>query len=492
MSELTKLTITEATDKLKKRQISSAELVKAHIDQIEKNKHLNAFITETLDEAKSQAEIADNNYKNGQNRPLEGIPVGLKDLFCTYGVRTTAGSKMLENFTPYYESTVTHNIRHNAGAVMMGKLNMDEFAMGSANTNSYFGNVVNPWRQKGSDKDLVPGGSSGGSAASVSSYMSMTALGSDTGGSVRQPAAFTGTVGFKPTYGRCSRWGMIAFASSLDQAGVFTRSVADAGLVLESIMGYDKKDSTSSPKKVPSLSGAGAEDIKGAKIGIPKELYEQEMSEDIRNSWSENIEKFKNMGAEIVEVSLPNVMYAFPSYYIIAPAEASSNLARYDGVRYGFREKRENMSLDDMYELTRAQGFGEEVKRRIMTGTHVLSSGSYSAYYMKARRVRTLISRDFENAFSKVDNILLPSTPSTAFPIGQDQDDPVNMYSNDIFTVPASLAGLPSISVPAGLDSKGLPIGMQIVGKHFDEYSVIRASSNLERATEIKLSPGGF
>jgi aspartyl-tRNA(Asn)/glutamyl-tRNA(Gln) amidotransferase subunit A len=493
MKELIKLSITDALHGLKNKEFTSTELVNAHISQAEKVKDLNSYITETFDSAKIMAEQADQRYQNGSERKLEGIPVGVKDLFCTNGVRTTAGSKMLSNFVPTYESTVSRKIA-DSGTIMIGKANMDEFAMGSSNMTSYFGNVINPWKVNGSDQDLVPGGSSGGSAAAVSSFAAMAALGSDTGGSIRQPAAFTGTFGIKPTYGRCSRWGMVAFASSLDQAGVFTRSVADAALMLEAMMGFDENDSTSIDKAVPELVSACSKSVKGMKIGIPTDLMELEgVSSEIIKMWQDSIEMMKSAGAEIVDIKLPNAKHALSVYYVIAPAEASSNLSRYDGVRYGHRTEKTGLNLEEMYINTRTEGFGEEVKRRIMIGAYVLSSSHMDAYYLKAQKVRRLIANDFKEAYTKADIILLPSTPTAAFGIGEKQDDPLSMYLNDIFTIPASLAGLPCSSVPTALSSSGLPLGMQLVAPAFDEYNLLRASAAIERAvSNIDFTPRGF
>jgi len=493
MKELIKLSITDALHGLKNKNFTSTELVNAHISQAEKVKDLNSYITETFDSAKIMAGQADQRYQNGSERKLEGIPVGVKDLFCTNGVRTTAGSKMLSNFVPTYESTVSRKIA-DCGTIMIGKANMDEFAMGSSNMTSYFGNVINPWKVSGSDLDLVPGGSSGGSAAAVSSFAAMAALGSDTGGSIRQPAAFTGTFGIKPTYGRCSRWGMVAFASSLDQAGVFTRSVADAALMLEAMMGFDENDSTSIDKAVPELVSACSKSVKGMKIGIPTDLMELEgVSSEIIKMWQDSIEMMKCAGAEIVDIKLPNAKHALSVYYVIAPAEASSNLSRYDGVRYGHRTEKTGLNLEEMYINTRTEGFGEEVKRRIMIGAYVLSSSHMDAYYLKAQKVRRLIANDFKEAYTKADIILLPSTPTAAFGIGDKQDDPLSMYLNDIFTIPASLAGLPCSSVPTALSSSGLPLGMQLVAPAFDEYNLLRASAAIERAvSNIDFTPRGF
>jgi aspartyl-tRNA(Asn)/glutamyl-tRNA(Gln) amidotransferase subunit A len=492
MTDLIKLTIAEAIAKLKNKEITSSELVEAHIEQAEANKNLNAFVTETFDTARQKAKEADQKIMQGEARALEGIPVGVKDLFCTEGVRTTAGSKMLADFVPQYESTVSQNIA-NHGTINLGKLNMDEFAMGSSNMTSYFGNVINPWRAKDSKDDLVPGGSSGGSAVAVAGFMSMATLGSDTGGSVRQPAAFSGIVGIKPTYGRCSRYGMVAFASSLDQAGVFTRSVKDGALMLEAMMGFDEKDSTSVNLPVGELSSAVDKPVKGLRVGIPRDFMEAEgVSPEILKMWNESINNLKAQGIEFCDISLKHAKYALPTYYIIAPAEASSNLSRYDGVRFGLRVEQEGMSLDEMYEMTRSAGFGDEVKRRIMIGSYLLSAGFFDAYYTKAQKLRRLISNDFNISFEKVDAILLPSAPTAAFAINDVSDDPVAMYLNDLFTIPASLAGLPCMSVPAALNDKGLPLGMQIIGKPFDEYTMLQVASALERSVNTKFIPGGF
>jgi aspartyl-tRNA(Asn)/glutamyl-tRNA(Gln) amidotransferase subunit A len=458
-------------------------LVKAHIDAVDKES-LNSFVVKTPEIALEQAKASDARRQKGDAGLLDGIPVGVKDLFCTKGVSSTSCSHILDGFEPTYESTVTSNL-FNSGAVMLGKTNMDEFAMGSANTHSNYGPVENPWKRQGDDSVLVPGGSSGGSAAATAAGLCMGALGSDTGGSIRQPAAFCGVVGIKPTYGRCSRYGMIAFASSLDQAGVFTRSVEDAALMLEAISGHDVKDSTSVERSVPNFAKAITGDIKGMRIGIPKEYVHEDTPEAISQLWEQGKAWLKEAGAEIVEISLPYTEYALPTYYIIAPAEASSNLARYDGVRYGLRVAPENSSLDDMYELTRSEGFGDEVKRRIMIGTYVLSSGYYDAYYRKAQKVRALIARDFEQAFESVDAILTPTTPSPAFGVGENLD-PVTMYLNDVFTVPASLAGLPGISVPAGLSADGLPLGLQLIGRAFEESTICNVARVIEQAAAFK------
>jgi len=484
-NSLTKLTISSALDGLAKGEFTSRELVESHISAIEKHRDLNAYIVDTFDSALKAANDSDSRRKSGKIGLMEGLPVGVKDLFCTKDVRSTSCSHILDGFTPTYESTVTSKL-FSSGAIMLGKTNMDEFAMGSTNTTSHYGSVKNPWKRKGDATELVPGGSSGGSAAAVAAGLCLGALGSDTGGSVRQPAAFCGVVGMKPTYGMCSRWGMIAFASSLDQAGVFTRSVKDAAIMLEAISGHDAKDSTSAPVEIPQFSKIFADlNIKGLKVGIPKEYRQDGMPSEIDTLWKQGAEWLKDAGAKIVDISLPHTKYALPTYYIIAPAEASANLARYDGVRYGLRVEEKGGSLDDMYELTRSAGFGAEVKRRIMIGTYVLSAGYYDAYYKKAQRVRTLVSRDFAQSFEKVDVILTPTTPSPAFAIGEKMD-PVTMYLNDVFTVPASLAGLPGISVPAGFSAQGTPLGLQIIGKAFDEETVFKTAAVVERAAGFK------
>ena len=487
MTDLLNLTIADAVAKLKKKEISSTELTKAHLEQMDSHRHLNAYITETPDLALKQAAASDAKLAKGDGGALEGIPLGIKDLYCTKGVRTTAGSKILGNFVPTYESTVSQKLL-DAGAVTLGKLNLDEFAMGSSNTTSAYGNVISPWkRNNGDNRDLVPGGSSGGSAAAVSASMCMGATGTDTGGSIRQPAAFTGIAGIKPTYGRCSRWGIVAFASSLDQAGPFARTVEDCALMLNSMAGYDPKDSTSANIPVPDYTKALIPDMKGLRVGIPKEYRLDGMPDEILKIWDQGIEWMKDAGAEIVEVSLPHTKYALPTYYVIAPAEASSNLARYDGVRYGLRVDGEN--LNRTYEKTRAEGFGREVKRRIMTGTYVLSAGYYDAYYTKAQKVRRLISNDFTEAYKKCDVLLTPATPSAAFAIGENEDDPVKMYLNDVFTVTVNLAGLPGMTVPTGLSSDGLPLGLQLIGKFWDEETVFRAGCVLEQAAQFKAQP---
>ncbi|MEO5336696.1 MAG: Asp-tRNA(Asn)/Glu-tRNA(Gln) amidotransferase subunit GatA [Magnetospirillum sp. WYHS-4] len=488
MTQLTDLTIAEARDRLAKKEFSAVELTRAHLDAMARARHLNAFVTETPDVALERARASDARRAAGQAGAMEGIPVGVKDLFCTEGVLTTAASHILDGFKPPYESTVTAKLR-DAGAVMLGKLNLDEFAMGSANVTSYYGNVVSPWKGK-DGKDLVPGGSSGGSAAAVAARLCLGATGTDTGGSIRQPAAYTGIVGIKPTYGRCSRWGIVAFASSLDQAGPMTRSVRDAAIMLAAMSGHDPKDSTSAPVEVPDFEKALAMGVRGMKIGIPKEYVVNGMGADIDGLWQKGAAWLREQGAEVMEISLPHTKYSLATYYIVAPAEASSNLARYDGLRYGLRVPGE--TLDDMYMNTRGAGFGKEVRRRILIGTYVLSAGYYDAYYRKAQQVRTLIRRDFKEAFGKCDVILTPTAPSGAFAIGEKMDDPIAMYLNDVFTVPINLAGLPAISVPAGLDSRGLPLGLQLIGRDFDEETLFRAAQAIETAAEFTARPEGF
>ncbi|MDC0110533.1 Asp-tRNA(Asn)/Glu-tRNA(Gln) amidotransferase subunit GatA [Alphaproteobacteria bacterium] len=484
MSDLLKFDLLQASKAIKNKKFSSVELTNAYLKAIENTSSLGAYLEIVKDHALSMAKISDENISNGVSRPLEGLPIGVKDMFCTKDIKTTASSKILDNFYPTYESTVTQNLWDD-GAVMLGKLSCDEFAMGSSNETAAKGNVKNPWLL---DKEVSPGGSSGGSAAAVASRSALAATGTDTGGSIRQPAAFCGITGLKPTYGRCSRWGIVAFSSSLDQAGPLTRTVGDAALMLNSMAGYDKKDSTSANLKMPNLMDYLDKGVKGKKIGIPKEYTQDGISDDIVKFYDTSISWLKDAGAEIIPVSLPHTKYALPVYYIIAPAEASSNLARYDGVRYGLRKEGKN--LDDMYELTRGKGFGEEVKRRIMIGTYVLSSGYYDAYYLKAQKVRRLIKQDFDNVFEKVDFILTPSTPTTAFALGE-KLDPLTMYLNDIFTVPASLAGLPGISLPVGLDKSGLPIGMQLIAKAFDEVGLISTAQVLEKSAGFNFIADG-
>lgn len=486
MSDLTALTLAGARDLLGKGEVSAKELTEAHVAAVEAARPLNAFITETPEKALAMAEASDTRRAAGEAGLLEGLPIGMKDLFCTEGVLTTAGSHILDGFHPTYESTVSRNL-WDAGAVLLGKTNLDEFAMGSSNMTSHYGAVENPWRREGDNRPLVPGGSSGGSAAAVAARAALAATGTDTGGSIRQPAAFCGIVGMKPTYGRCSRWGIVAFASSLDQAGPMTRTVRDSALMLRAMASYDSKDSTSVDRPVPDYEAALSGDIRGMKIGVPKEYRVEGMTDEIEALWQQGIRWLEEAGAETVEISLPHTHYALPTYYIIAPAEASSNLARYDGVRYGLREPGE--SLDEMYEATRGKGFGAEVKRRVLIGTYVLSAGYYDAYYNKARRVRSLIARDFAQAYETVDAILTPTAPSAAFGVGDKMDDPIAMYLNDVFTVPASLAGLPGISVPAGLSAEGLPLGLQILGKAFDEETVFRVAGVLEEAAGFEAKP---
>jgi aspartyl-tRNA(Asn)/glutamyl-tRNA(Gln) amidotransferase subunit A len=487
---LNHLTLAGALDGLAKKTFSARELVEAHVAQMAKHRDLNAFVTETPERALEMAAQSDARRAKGEApRLMEGLPIGIKDLFCTEGVLSTAGSHILDGFKPTYESTVSANL-WKAGAVMLGKLNMDEFAMGSSNGTSYYGPVTNPWRRRGENTRLVPGGSSGGSAAAVAGRLALAATGTDTGGSIRQPAAFTGIVGLKPTYGRCSRWGIVAFASSLDQAGPMCRTVEDTAIMLTAMAGHDPKDSTSVDVPLPDFRKAVEAGVKGLKIGIPKEYRLDGMAPEIAALWDQGAAWLKEAGAEIREISLPHTKYALPVYYIIAPAEASSNLARYDGVRFGLRVPGE--SLDDMYELTRAAGFGKEVKRRIMIGTYVLSHGYYDAYYVRAQRIRALILRDFTEAFKQVDVVLTPSTPTAAFGLEEKSDDPVAMYLNDVFTVTVNLAGLPGISVPAGLDAKGLPLGLQLIGRAFDEETVLQAGRAIERAANFTAAPEGF
>jgi aspartyl-tRNA(Asn)/glutamyl-tRNA(Gln) amidotransferase subunit A len=481
MTDLTSLTLAQARDALRTKKFSATELTDAHLAAIEGARALNAFVSETPDRARDMARSADERLARGKGGPLEGLPLGIKDLFCTAGVRTTACSHILESFVPTYESTVTANLWRD-GAVLLGKLNNDEFAMGSSNESSYFGPVVSPWRRRGVDAKLVPGGSSGGSAAAVAAKLCVGATGTDTGGSIRQPAAFCGIVGLKPTYGRCSRWGIVAFASSLDQAGPFARSVRDCAIILRSMAGHDPKDTTCVDLPVPDYEKAVGSSVKGMRIGIPKEYRMPGMASEIETLWQRGAQWLKDAGAEPVEVSLPFTKYALPAYYVVAPAEASSNLARYDGVRYGLRVP--GRDVIDMYEHTRAAGFGKEVRRRIMIGTYVLSAGYYDAYYLQAQKVRTLIKRDFETCFAAgIDAILTPTTPSAAFGIGEmGRADPVEMYLNDIFTVTVNMAGLPGISVPSGLDAQGLPLGLQLIGRPFEEETLFALGSVIEQA----------
>ena len=476
MSEITSLTLYELIKNIKEKKISSNEAAKSFVDRAEKSKKINVYVTENFENCLKLSKEFDD--KPNFDLKLPGIPIAVKDLFCTNEVRTTAGSNILNNFVPTYESTVTQNI-WNEGGILLGKLNCDEFAMGSSNETSFFGNVQNPIAE-----DFVPGGSSGGSSAAIAANLTPVTIGTDTGGSIRQPASFTGTVGLKPTYGSCSRYGIVAFASSLDQAGPMSKDVKDSSILLEVISSFDKKDSTSIDFKRNNYSSELTRNIKGLKIGIPKEYRVDGMPHEIEKLWKKGIEYAKDCGAEIIDISLPHTSYALPTYYIVAPAEASSNLARYDGVKYGLRSSGKN--LIDMYEKTRSEGFGEEVKRRVMIGTYVLSSGYYDAYYLKAQKVRQLIKQDFDQAYNKVDAILTPSTPSSAFKIGEKSNDPVSMYLNDIFTVPVNLAGLPGISIPAGVDKNNYPLGLQIIGKPFDEQTVLNIAYSMEEKINYK------
>ncbi len=488
MSELTKLTLKDAVEGLKARTFSSEELTKAFLSNIEaSNPAINAYVEVTADKAIEMAKASDAKLAKGEGGDLEGAPLGIKDLFCTEGVQTTAGSNMLRGFKPPYESTVTANLWRD-GAVMLGKLNMDEFAMGSANETSAFGPVKNPWKAEGSDAELTPGGSSGGSAAAVAADLCLAATASDTGGSIRQPAAFTGTVGIKPTYGRASRFGMVAFASSLDQAGPITKTVTDAAILLKSMCSFDTKDSTSLDIPTPDWTQSIGKSVKGLRIGVPAEYLIDGMSEEIKALWQQGVDWLKAAGCEIVEISLPHTKYALPAYYIVAPAEASSNLARYDGMRFGHRAE-EFSSLADLYETSRADGFGAEVKRRLIIGAYVLSAGFYDAYYVKALKVRRRITEDFDNVWGKVDAILTPSTPTAAFKLGDKQIDPLTMYLNDVFTVTTNLAGLPGISVPAGLNAQGLPLGLQVIGKALDEATVFQVAAALEDSAGFVSKP---
>ena len=476
MTDITSLSLFELIKNIKEKKISSYEAAKSFVDRSQKSKKLNAYVTENFENCLKLSKEFDD--KPNFDLKLPGIPIAVKDLFCTNEVRTTAGSNILNNFVPTYESTVTQNI-WNEGGILLGKLNCDEFAMGSSNETSFFGNVQNPIAE-----DLVPGGSSGGSSAALAANLTPVTIGTDTGGSIRQPASFTGTVGLKPTYGSCSRYGIVAFASSLDQAGPMSKDVKDSSILLEVISSFDKKDSTSIDFKRNNYSSELTRNIKGLKIGIPKEYRVDGMPDEIEKLWKKGIEYAKDCGAEIIDISLPHTSYALPTYYIVAPAEASSNLARYDGVKYGLRSSGKN--LIDMYEKTRSEGFGEEVKRRVMIGTYVLSSGYYDAYYLKAQKVRQLIKQDFDQAYNKVDAILTPSTPSSAFKIGEKSNDPVPMYLNDIFTVPVNLAGLPGISIPAGVDKNNYPLGLQIIGKPFDEQTVLNIAYSMEEKINYK------
>jgi aspartyl-tRNA(Asn)/glutamyl-tRNA(Gln) amidotransferase subunit A len=481
MTDLTSLTLAQAREALRKKEFSATELAEAHLAAVEQARALNAFVVETPERARAMARASDARLAKGEGGPLEGLPLAIKDLFCTEGVRTTACSHILDNFVPPYESTVTANLWR-AGAVLIGKTNADEFAMGSSNETSYYGPVVSPWRRRGAQTKLVPGGSSGGSAAAVAARVCVGAIGTDTGGSIRQPAAFCGVVGLKPTYGRCSRWGIVAFASSLDQAGPFGRTIGDCAILLRAMAGHDPKDTTSADVTVRDYEAAIGRSVKGMRIGIPKEYRVPGMPAEIEALWQKGADWLKEAGAELVEISLPMTKYALPAYYIVAPAEASSNLARYDGVRYGLRVP--GRDIIEMYEHTRAAGFGKEVRRRIMIGTYVLSAGYYDAYYLRAQKVRTLIKRDFETCFATgIEAILTPTTPSAAFAIGErGRADPIEMYLNDVFTVTVNMAGLPAISVPAGLDSQGLPLGLQLIGRPFAEETLFTLGAIVESA----------
>jgi len=483
---LLRLTLAEARDGLAGKSVSARELTAAYNDAVAEIAPLNAYITPTPERALAMAEASDRRLARGEALPLDGIPIAIKDLYCTKGVLTTAASHILDGFHPPYESTVTDRLWQ-SGAVMLGKTNLDEFAMGSSSTTSYYGPVENPWRRPGDNRPLVPGGSSGGSAAAVAARAALAATGTDTGGSIRQPASYCGIVGLKPTYGRCSRWGVVAFASSLDHPGPMTRTVRDAAIMLRAMSGHDPRDSTSALMPVPDFEAALTGDVRGLRVGIPKEYRVEGMPAEIEALWEQGVEWLRAAGVKPFEISLPMTKYALPTYYIIAPAEASSNLARYDGVRFGLRV--EGDTLDEMYELTRAAGFGAEVRRRVLIGTYVLSAGYYDAYYLKAQRVRTLIARDFATAFERVDGILTPPAPSAAFAIGEKSEDPIAMYLNDVFTVPCSLAGLPAISVPAGLSRDGLPLGLQIIGRAFDEETVLRIAEVLESAAQFRHLP---
>ncbi len=491
MTDLNKLGLAEARDMLRKGDVTSKELTQACLAAIDGAGALNAFVHHTPEIALKQADKADAQIKAGDAPAMCGLPIGIKDLFCTKGVPSQAGSRILQGFLPEYESTVSQNL-FDAGAVMLGKLNMDEFAMGSSNETSVYGNAVNPWRRGNDETALTPGGSSGGSAAAVAADLCLAATGTDTGGSIRQPAAFTGIVGIKPTYGRCSRWGVVAFASSLDQAGPMTKTVRDAAIMLGAMAGHDAKDSTSADLAVPDFEAALTGDVRGKKIGIPKEYRMDGMPDEIEKLWADGADMLRDAGAEIVDISLPHTKYALPAYYVIAPAEASSNLARYDGVRYGHRAKMEQGDgITEMYEKTRAEGFGAEVQRRVMIGTYVLSAGFYDAYYNRARRVRTLIKRDFEEVFARgIDSILTPATPSAAFGLGEMSDaDPVAMYLNDVFTVTVNLAGLPGIAVPTGRDHQGLPLGLQLIGRPWEEAELLSSAYALERSAGFVAKP---
>ena len=485
---LTDLTLAQAREGLRRRGFSAVELTDAYLAAIEAlNPKLNAYVLVTAEAARAQAKAADAALAAGDHGPLTGIPLAIKDLFCTLGVCTTAGSRILESFIPPYESTVTANLLRD-GAVFLGKANMDEFAMGSSNMTSAFGPVTSPWTRRGDNRPLVPGGSSGGSAAAVSARMALGATATDTGGSIRQPASFCGITGIKPTYGRCSRWGIVAFASSLDQAGPLARTVEDAAILLGSMAGFDAKDSTSAALPVPDFAAACRRGVKGLRIGVPREYRSDFMAPEIEALWQQGLGWLREQGAEIVDVSLPHTKYGLATYYIVAPAEASSNLARYDGVRFGARTGGDDLAA--LYENTRAEGFGAEVRRRVLIGTYVLSAGYYDAYYLKAQKVRALLLRDFAEVFRQVDALVTPTAPSAAFAQGEKMDDPITMYLNDIFTVPANMSGIPGLSVPAGLDGQGLPLGLQVLGRPFDEETVFAVGAALERAANFTALPG--
>ena len=489
MSDILDLGVKDIRDGVAKGDFTAREVADAFNTAVAAASELNAFIVTTPDHATAAADAVDARREKGEDLgKMGGVPIGMKDLFATKGVQTTAASRILEGFTPQYESTVSQNL-WDAGAGMLGKLNLDQFAMGSSNETSYFGNVSSPWKKDGTNAAMSPGGSSGGSSSAVSARIAPAATGTDTGGSIRQPAAFTGICGIKPTYGRCSRWGVVAFASSLDQAGPMARSVEDCAIMLEAMAGFDPKDSTSLQMDVPAWEASLDADLKGKKIGIPREYRMDGTDEEILKSWEQGKEWLRDAGAEIVDISLPHTKYALPAYYIVAPAEASSNLARYDGVRYGLRDLPDGAGLQDMYAATRAAGFGDEVKRRILIGTYVLSAGFYDAYYTQAQKIRTLISQDFSAAFGECDAILAPTTPTASFPLGENQDDPLAMYLNDVFAVPASLAGLPAMSVPAMLNADGLPLGLQIVGKPFDEQGVLNAGLAIQQRAGFEAKP---
>ena len=488
-STLSSLTLAQARKGLRAKEFSASDLVTCYLDAITDARQLNCYITETPDKALAMAKESDRRLASGDAGDLEGIPIGIKDLFCTRDVLNTAASRILSNFVPTYESTVTENLWRD-GALCLGKLNLDEFAMGSSSETSYFGPVINPWRRAGDETPLVPGGSSGGSAAAIAAKIALATIGTDTGGSIRQPAALTGTVGLKPTYGRCSRWGIVAFSSSLDQAGPITRTVEDAAIMLKSMAGHDPKDSTSLNVPVPDYEAALTKDVKGLRVGIPKEYWVDGMPDEIERLWQQGRQWFSDGGAELMDITLPHTKYALPAYYIVNPAEASSNLARYDGVRYGRRVDADD--INEMYGKTRAEGFGAEVKRRILIGTYVLSAGYYDAYYLKAQKVRTLIADDFKTAFQRVDVILTPATPSAAFALGDKTEDPLSMYLNDVFTVPANLAGLPGITLPAAISDEGLPLSLQLIGKALDEPTLFQAASFLEQAAQFKAEPANW